>query len=256
VPLPLLPGDRYVLRELGRGETVGGGEVLDVDPVLPPRRAAPTRSAARVVAERGWVDVDQLLRLTGERVPPTVDHWVMAPAALEAVRGQIAGSARAAGAAGIDLASLSEIERFVLATGVDGVTVTADRVFDAASANTGLSDAATRTLAALDASPWAPPPMPPADRGALRELERAGLAVQVGDLWFSSAAVDAAAGMLADLLARHPEGVTVSVAREALGSTRKFVMPLLAHFDATGMTRRRGDVRIAGPRLASKVRQR
>ncbi len=32
---PLLPGDRYVLREAGRSETVGGGEVLDVDPVLP-----------------------------------------------------------------------------------------------------------------------------------------------------------------------------------------------------------------------------
>ena len=33
--LPLLPGDRYVLRETGRDETVGGGEVLDVHPVLP-----------------------------------------------------------------------------------------------------------------------------------------------------------------------------------------------------------------------------
>ena len=32
--LPLLPGDRYVLRETGRDETVGGGEVLDIAPVL------------------------------------------------------------------------------------------------------------------------------------------------------------------------------------------------------------------------------
>ncbi len=31
--LPLLPGDRYVLRESGRDETVGGGEVLDIAPV-------------------------------------------------------------------------------------------------------------------------------------------------------------------------------------------------------------------------------
>ncbi|MBO0730563.1 MAG: selenocysteine-specific translation elongation factor, partial [Acidimicrobiaceae bacterium] len=31
--LPLLPGDRYVLRESGRSETVGGGEILDVAPV-------------------------------------------------------------------------------------------------------------------------------------------------------------------------------------------------------------------------------
>jgi small GTP-binding protein len=34
-PLPLLPGDRYVLRETGRDETVGGGELLDVAPVRP-----------------------------------------------------------------------------------------------------------------------------------------------------------------------------------------------------------------------------
>ncbi|MEY2959490.1 MAG: selenocysteine-specific elongation factor, partial [Actinomycetota bacterium] len=34
VALPLLPGDRFVLRESGRDETVGGGEILDIDPVL------------------------------------------------------------------------------------------------------------------------------------------------------------------------------------------------------------------------------
>ncbi|HEX4982947.1 MAG TPA: selenocysteine-specific translation elongation factor, partial [Ilumatobacteraceae bacterium] len=41
VDLPLLPGDRYVLRESGRDETVGGGEVLDVAPVRPASKAAP-----------------------------------------------------------------------------------------------------------------------------------------------------------------------------------------------------------------------
>ncbi len=67
VAVPLLPGDRYVLRESGRDETVGGGEVLDVAPVLAARRARPTRSVDRVVAERGWVLADELERLTGER---------------------------------------------------------------------------------------------------------------------------------------------------------------------------------------------
>ena len=60
VELPLLPGDRFVVRESGRAETVGGGEVLDVAPVLPASRAAPTLSVDRVVAERGWVDADEL----------------------------------------------------------------------------------------------------------------------------------------------------------------------------------------------------
>jgi selenocysteine-specific elongation factor len=254
VPLPLLPGDRYVLRELGRGETVGGGEVLDVDPVLPPRQAAPTRSPARVVAERGWIDADELERLTGQRLAPTVDRWVMAPAAVEGLHQQITEAVQAAGSTGIDLASLSDIQRAVLGSGsLPGVVLTADRVIDAAAVSTELSAAASRTLAALDASPWTPPAVSPADRGALRELARAGLAVEVGDIWFSSAAVDEAAAVLADLLAAHPEGVTVSAAREALGSTRKYVLPLLAHLDATGMTRRRGDLRIAGPRLAAKA---
>ncbi len=88
-PLPLLPGDRYVLRELGRGETIGGGQILDVDPVLPLTRARPSISAARVVQERGWVDAEQLLRLTGERHPPTIGRWVTTPATLETTRRQI-----------------------------------------------------------------------------------------------------------------------------------------------------------------------
>jgi hypothetical protein len=37
--------------------------------------------------------------------------------------------------------------------------------------------------------------------------------------------------------------------RDDLGTTRKHALPLLSHFDATGVTRRRGDVRIGGPRL-------
>jgi len=40
-----------------------------------------------------------------------------------------------------------------------------------------------------------------------------------------------------------PAGFTVSQARKTLGSTRKYVLPLLAHLDARGRTRRRGDQR-------------
>ena len=80
--LPLLPGDRYVLRESGPAETVGGGEVLDTAPVVPASRARPDRSVDRVVAERGWVDADELDLLTGERRPPVVGRWVVTPDAL------------------------------------------------------------------------------------------------------------------------------------------------------------------------------
>src|SRR5207237_10863385 len=82
--LPLLPGDRYVLRESGRGETVGGGEILDVAPVLPASRARPDRSVDRVVDERGWVGADDLERLTGERRSPTVGRWIVSSGAMAA----------------------------------------------------------------------------------------------------------------------------------------------------------------------------
>jgi selenocysteine-specific elongation factor len=252
-PLPLLPGDRFVLRELGRGETIGGGQVLDVDPVLPARRAHPTASVERVIAERGWIDGDELERLTGERRPATVDRWVMAPDALDAVRQHITDAAAAAGRSGIDVASLSEIQRAVLSSGLPEVKVTGDRVVPAAEANAELSAAAQLVLTALNAEPWSPPDIPPGDRGARRELERAGLVIQAGDQWFSSSAVDKAVAVLAGLLAERPEGVTVSEVRETLCTSRKYALPLLAYLDATGVTRRRGDVRIAGPRLTSRA---
>ncbi len=84
VPLPLVTGDRYVLREDGRWETVGGGVVLDVAPVLPAATARPTGDVDRMVAERGWVDADDLDATTGVRRPPTVGRWVVAADALAA----------------------------------------------------------------------------------------------------------------------------------------------------------------------------
>ena len=39
-------------------------------------------------------------------------------------------------------------------------------------------------------------------------------------------------------------GITVSAFREALGTSRKFALPLLEYFDARGLTRRQGDYRV------------
>ena len=41
-----------------------------------------------------------------------------------------------------------------------------------------------------------------------------------------------------------PPGLTVSVFREALGTSRKYALPILEYFDSKGLTRRSGDVRI------------
>jgi selenocysteine-specific elongation factor len=243
--LPLLPGDRYVLRESGREETVGGGEILDIDPVLPASVAAPDRSVERVVVERGWVEVDQLRRLTGVEVEATVDRWVVDPDALTATIGSVRGRIVDAGPLGLDLASLDDRERAVVAL-IDDATVEAGRA-TLGEPTDPLAD--HPWVEALEADPFTPPGPDGIDRAEVRELVRRGTVIESDGVYFAAEAADEAARRLSALLADQPDGFTVADARDTLGTTRKYVLPLLAHFDRTGVTRRRDDVRIGGPRL-------
>jgi len=203
---PVVPGDRFVLRESGRSETIGGGEILDIDPVTKAAEAKPDRDVDRVITERGWVDADQLFAQLDERHRALID--------------------------------------FIDDVAINGTHV---QVVDAADA---LKD--HPFLAALDEKPFAPPGADRYDRAEVRELVRRGLVVQSEGIFFSASAIDKAAGLVADLLAKQPEGVTVSDMRTVWETSRKFALPLLAHLDANGITRRRDDVRIAGPRLPER----
>ncbi len=78
---------------------------------------------------------------------------------------------------------------------------------------------------------------------------RRGLVVERDGIWFAADALDRAARTVAALLRAEPDGITVSQIREALGTSRKYAMPLVAELDARGVTRRRDDLRVAGPRL-------
>ena len=53
----------------------------------------------------------------------------------------------------------------------------------------------------------------------------------------------------AELLADDEAGFTVAQFRDRTGASRKFALPLVAELDARGITRRRDDLRISGPRL-------
>jgi len=245
VPVPLLPGDRFIVRESGRDETVGGGEVLDVAPVLAASKARPTRSIDRVVAERGWVSADDLERMTGERREPNVGRWVVAPAARDEALAQLAAAISDAGPLGVDRAGLTDRQRAVLPL-LEGVVVEGGRVRPEAVGDP-LAD--HPFVAALEAAPFSPPEPAGVNRAELAELVRRGLVVEREGVYFAPSAVDAAARRLAELLVENPEGVTVAQVRDSLGTTRKHALPLLAQFDATGVTRRRGDLRIGGPRL-------
>ena len=244
-PLPLLPGDRFVLRESGRSETVGGGEVLDVDPTEKASTARPDRSMDRVIRERGWVDADELERLTGKRRDPDVGKWVVDPEVLHEVLERLRTRLGTAGPMGLELAGLEPFERAVTILLGDAV-VEAGRLVPIGMADP-LAD--HPFVAALAASPFVPPAPDGVDRGELRELVRRGDVIEVEGIFYAASAIEEAARRAARLLDDEPEGFTVSAFRDAAGNTRKHTMPLLSHLDSTGVTRRREDVRIAGPRL-------
>ncbi|MHB8244140.1 MAG: selenocysteine-specific translation elongation factor [Acidimicrobiales bacterium] len=254
VPLALIPGDRYVLREAGRSETVGGGEVFDVAPILPASKAHPDRSVDRVIAERGIIEASLLERLTGEHWAPDLgERWVTDPKARAKAEARLISAVGEAGLLGLDLARLSDIDRAILAE-LEGISVRDGRA--RVSRGAGGTDPGDGLdghpyLDALLACLFRPPSPEEAavDRRELRELVRSGRIIESDGSYFAAEAMNRAAEEIAVLLAAKPGGVTVSEIREALGTTRKYLMPLLAHLDGAGVTRRRVDLRIAGPLL-------
>jgi selenocysteine-specific elongation factor len=245
--LPLLPGDRFVLRESGRNETIGGGEVLDIDPVLRASRAAPDRTIERLVRERGWLTTRDVEQLTGEVVEPTLGEWVTTPEALQELCAAVAERVAAAGPAGIDLAAFDDRERAVLET-LDEVVVDAGLARPADAVDPYENHPFLDDL--LDGG-FTPPGTGDVDRNDLRELVRRGHAVMRDGIAFHRDTIEQAGLIAAQLLAQSPDGFTVAQFRDATGASRKFALPLVSELDARGVTRRRDDLRIGGPRLPS-----
>src|SRR5205814_6769241 len=100
--------------------------------------------------------------------------------------------------------------------------------------------------AGREAVPFSPPWAEGVDRAERRELIKRGLVIEQDGTWFAPSAINRAAHVMADLLRARPDGITVAEVREALGTTRKWAVPLLTILDGRGITRRRGDVRVAG----------
>jgi selenocysteine-specific elongation factor len=269
VPVPLAPGDRFVLRDPAREQTVAGAIVLDPLPPGPERVAAERLSlplAERVLAGRGWVPVGDVARLAGlsERdASHLVDELLDGGCAVrigndlvavETVDGLLAQAHDVvAGTGGIELATVAS----VLGTGTDRARTLLERdarfvvergmVRDASIAPLSQSPEAAALVARLDASPFSPPDVD--DPGLARALVRHGTLVDVGGIMFTASAVDRARALVAEQLARQGT-ISVADARDLLATSRKYVVPLLEHFDREGLTRRRGDARVPGPRFA------
>jgi selenocysteine-specific elongation factor len=103
-----------------------------------------------------------------------------------------------------------------------------------------------RVVEALSAEPAQPPTIKELvaqgiGRDAVDAATRAGLVVRVApDLVFLPAVLDRAEAIVAEA---RDTGITVSAFREALGTSRKYALPLLGWFDQRGFTRREGDLR-------------
>jgi selenocysteine-specific elongation factor len=269
-PLPLAPGDRLVLRDTGSDSTVAGAEVLDVTPArkaadAPARLAA--APAARLLAD-GWIPAAGLEARTGltpdaaralltDAGAVAVGPWFATPevvrdtlARLDALvahhhRDEPADVGVALGAAAQHV-GLDEERLSALVASSSDLAVRQGFVHRPDHAGRASESAPGRDLlAALDATPFAPPPVE--DRALVRALAREGRVVDLDGVVFSTDALDQARARIVTALADRGS-ITVADARDLLGSTRKFVVPILGHLDATGVTRRRGDDRIPGPR--------
>jgi selenocysteine-specific elongation factor len=284
-PLVLDVFDRFVLRESGRQETLGGGSVLDP---APPRRAGPApqdRLARRAAAarddlpailadERGAVRATEALTLTGSAAGvPQAGDWLLRDGLLEA-----AGNALTAHVDAFhqrhpleEGAPLSSA-RHVLAASIRPFTGPPDdRLIEAVLDRLAEDGLLTRTrtsialpshrpterendpivqrlVAALASDPARPP--------TIRDLVSQGIGRDAIDAATRAGLVVRVAPDLvfSPALIERAEaivagaggaGISVSAFRAALETSRKYALPILEWFDQRGVTRREGDLRFA-----------
>ncbi len=246
--IAVAPRDRFIIRETGRDETVAGGLVLEIDPTSRVSRAQPTDDVNEQIAQRGMVGTKELFLRTGQVHEPTVDDVLFSSAMLSASLDELIVLVDAAGDAGVEVASLTDALQHVArlvrperARMENGRLYAPDRL-----PSQRVNDPVLDRFAA---QPFTPPDASEFDRDVLRRLVQTGHLVKLDGLHFATIAIDAAHEVARHLLADNPTGYTASQFRDALATTRKFAIPLAEALDARGITRRRGDVRIAGPRL-------
>ena len=282
-PLVLDVFDRFVLRESGRQETLGGGSVLDP---APPRRAGPSpqdRLARRAAAtrddlpailadERGAVRASDALALTGSTAGvPQAGEWLLRDGLLESVGTALTAHVDAFHQAhpleeGEPLASARRVLAAALRpfTGPPEARLV-EAVLDRLAADGRLERTSTsvanpshrpadresdpiiqRLVEAIGSEPAQPP--------TVKELVSQGIGRDAIDAAARAGLVVRVAPDLVFIPAlieraqavvdeAGSAGITVSAFREALETSRKYALPILEWFDQRGLTRREGDLR-------------
>ncbi|MGO4600700.1 selenocysteine-specific translation elongation factor [Terrabacter sp. 2YAF2] len=271
--LPVVGGDRILLRDPGSRHVVGA-VVVDADPPVLDRRGSAARRAevvrgldgapdlAREVARRGWMTPADAVSLgipvpPGERPAATVTRrgaWLVDDGAWLAAANRLhAAVQRRADAAPIDPVLALEAAR--AAAGAPDRALVADlavaaglEVRDgrvglpgrAAVLASGPEAALGRIEERLRRSPFTAPEQHELDAAGLgpRELAAAEGNGRILRLPGDVVLLPNAPALAMRQLAALPQPFTTSDARKALDSTRRIVIPLLEHLDRRGWTRR------------------
>ncbi|WP_349877034.1 selenocysteine-specific translation elongation factor [Micromonospora sp. HUAS YX12] len=267
-PLPLLIGDRALLRDPGRHHVAGGVTVLDVDPPPLRRRGAAAARAAVLAGLDGRPDLAGELRrrrlvragdLTRMGVPPAAtpvagqwladpEHWRdLGRRLTEEVTRYAAEHPLAAGVPVDVLRHRLDLPDRALVTALlrpplrlrDGLVTAAGQ----GTLPDPVARAVDRVRAEYGDRPFqAPEAHRLADLGlGPREI---GAAVRAGALLKLAENVVLLPGAPDDavrVLAALPQPFTLSAARQALGTTRRVAVPLLELLDRRGVTRRLPD---------------
>ncbi|WP_018602270.1 selenocysteine-specific translation elongation factor [Mycobacterium sp. 155] len=268
--LPLVLGDRLVLRHPGGRRVLGGAQVLDADPPALRRRGDSARRIGALagmdphgdvlveVARRGAVTEEHLHRLgfrtteapTGVRV---IGHWWVHAPTYEAWQQRLrtavqelherdplaAGMSRGAACdllALPDPALLDEVSRAAGLEQAAGLIRRPGRPDDLGPAEAAITELTER----LRDNPFHAPEADEltALHLGVRELaaaERAGRLLRLRD---GVVLLPTAPALAMRELAQLEQPFTTSEARQALGTTRRVAIPLLEHLDSRGWTRR------------------
>jgi selenocysteine-specific elongation factor len=284
-PLVLGVGDRFVLRDSGRRETVAGGVVLDPAPPRRPGADAAERLARRgdldddrlpelLLRERGAVRAADLRTLTGAdsvEGEVRIGRWWVAARVRQRVEEAVAKGLATfhttyPAAAGMGAAELRSVvveslreggapaskdlaDALVEAMVEAGAIARSGRTMRLPSHRAGIDDAdVERVVSLVTASEPTPPTMAELrSQGVGRETLEA--AIRAGALVRIAPDLVLTPALVARAVDAVREagaaGITVSGIRERLGTTRKYAVPLMEHLDRTGVTRRSGDLRFA-----------
>jgi selenocysteine-specific elongation factor len=285
-PVAVAGGDRFVLRRGGTGAAaIVGGIVLDPTPAraVSRRRQTPERLARLAAAVRAGDDHAAgaaRLELHGA-VRSATGSVALAPDVADAVAQTVLGAVAsdptvtaARSAAARTLRRLVTLDRSATADAARSVVddlVTAGRleaegaVLRVAGAASALPETDPAIEAAKDRlervlSTASPPPLGDAARaagcppGAIRDLERDGrIVVLEPDLAYATSTYRELESAALSLAGTAP--LTPAALRDATGTSRKFVMAILADLDRRGILRRTPDGHVPGPRAPLAGRQ-